>query len=176
MNIIDQEEKIISTFRKHNFYIILEIFFLIVLGALPAFIFLFTKLIKIEAGTEILGLYVFFYFLFVSFLWLIGFYSWTNYYLDLWILTDKRLVSVDQKGFFSREVSSIRLDKIQDINIETHGLLDTVLGIGIIKVQSAGTDREFIMYGMRNPTEVKDIIFRVQTNQIDAIRTVRIAK
>jgi len=176
MNILDQEEKIISTFRKHSFYITLEIFFLIILGGLPAFLFLFTKLIKIEAGSEILGLYAFFYFIFVSFLWLIGFYSWTNYYLDLWILTDKRLISVDQKGFFSREVSSIRLDKIQDINIETHGLLNTILRIGTIKVQSAGTDREFIMYGMRAPTNVKDIIFKAQTNQIDAIKTVRIAK
>jgi uncharacterized membrane protein YdbT with pleckstrin-like domain len=176
MNILDQEEQIISTFRKHSFYITLEIFFLIILGGLPAFLFLFTKVIKIEAGSEVLALYAFFYFIFVSFLWLVGFYSWTNYYLDIWILTDKRLVSVDQKGFFSREVSSIRLDKIQDINIETRGLLDTILHIGTIKVQSAGTDREFIMYGMRSPTNVKDIIFKAQTRQIDAIRTVRIAK
>jgi hypothetical protein len=40
MNILDQEEKIISTFRKHNFYIILEIFFFIILGGLPAFLFI----------------------------------------------------------------------------------------------------------------------------------------
>ncbi|HOO48142.1 MAG TPA: PH domain-containing protein [Candidatus Paceibacterota bacterium] len=176
MNILDQEEKIISTFRKHNFYIILEIFFFIILGGLPAFLFLFTKMIKIESGSDILSLYVFLYFIFVSLLWLVCFYSWTNYYLDIWILTDKRLVSVDQKGFFSREVSSIRLDKIQDINIETRGLLNTILHIGTIKVQSAGTDREFVMYGMRNPTKVKDIIFKAQSRQIDAIKTVRIAK
>ncbi len=176
MKILDTEEKVLNTFKKHSFYIIFEIFLLGVFAILPLILFLFTDLIKAEKGTGLFSLLVFLYLVFISIFWTIAFYAWTNYYLDIWILTNKRLISVDQKGFFSREVSILRLDKIQDVSIVTKGAINTILRIGDIKVQSAGTDNEFIMRGIRNPIRVKDIIFEAQTKQIDAIKTVRIAK
>lgn len=176
MKILDKEEKVLSTFKKHNFYIIFEIFLLVVFAILPLILFLFTDLIKVEKGTELFNLLGFLYFVFISIFWLVAFYAWTDYYLDIWILTNKRLISVDQKGFFSRDVSIVRLDKIQDVSIVTNGAINTILRIGDIKVQSAGTDNEFIMRGIKDPVRVKDIIFEAQAKQIDAIKTVRIAK
>lgn len=81
--------------------------------------------------------------------------EWTDYYLDVWILTDKRLIDVEQRGLFHRKVSSLDLRNIQDIKIETKGLIATFLKFGDIHVQTAGADREFVIREAYNPELVK---------------------
>ena len=88
----------------------------------------------------------------------------TRYYLNVWILTNLRIVEVTQHNFFNREVSSTLLNRVQDVTTEVSGVLFSLLGIGNIHVQSAGTVDEFHMDGVASPEQLRDMILtRVST-------------
>ncbi len=87
--------------------------------------------------------------------WAKFFALWTDYYLDIWIVTDSRIVNIDQKGLFNREVSTLRIERIQDITVEINGIVATVLGFGDVHVQTAGESEEFLIKGIANPEHVK---------------------
>ena len=114
------------------------------------------------------------YFVFLVILWNVGFVMWTDHYLDMWILTDKRLIDVEQRGLFSREVSSLRLDKIQDMKLEVLGLVNTFVGMGSIHVQTAGSEKEFVIKNTKNPEQIKELILSAHNKQIEEVKTVRI--
>src|SRR5512147_723006 len=41
--------------------------------------------------------------------------NYIDYYLDMWIVTDHRILDMEQHGLFARTVSELRLDRIQDV-------------------------------------------------------------
>ena len=93
-------------------------------------------------------------------LWCATFNTITRYYLNEWIITTTRIIEIHQYGFFSREVSSLLLVKIQDVNVDVEGLFSTLLGFGQLEVQSAGTQEHFIMDDIPSPGWLRDIIMR----------------
>jgi len=159
----EKDEKIIFSVRKHWFMLLVEAFFLVFMIAAP----LVAYVVFSETGlsvlfAEILGnttaLSVAFTSLWFLAVWVIFFVVWTDYYLDILILTDRRMIDIEQRGLFSREVSTFRLDRIQDITVEVNGIIATLLKFGNIHVQTAGEDREFVGKGIPNPSKLRDII------------------
>lgn len=92
--------------------------------------------------------------------WAKLFSIWTDYYLDVWFITNRRIVDIEQKGFFNRDVSTFRMERIQDVTVEINGIIATLLNFGNIHVQTAGESQEFIIKGIARPKHVKDIIMR----------------
>ncbi len=86
--------------------------------------------------------------------------AFTKYFLNAWVLTSQRIVNIKQRGFFSREVSSLFLSRIQDVTTDVHGILHSLLGIGNIKAQTAAEDVEFVMHGIPRPEMVRDLILK----------------
>jgi uncharacterized membrane protein YdbT with pleckstrin-like domain len=86
--------------------------------------------------------------------------TFTRYFLNAWILTNQRIVDIKQRGYFSREVSSLFLSRVQDVTTEVSGVLPSLLGIGDITVQSAGAVDEFHMQGIPHPERMRDVILR----------------
>lgn len=97
--------------------------------------------------------------------WVKLFSIWTDYYLDVWFITNKRIIDIEQKGFFRREISTFKMERIQDITIEIDGVIATFFNFGNIHVQTAGESQKFIMEGIGRPKHVKDIIMR-QTDKV----------
>ena len=92
------------------------------------------------------------------FIWVRFFVAWTHYFLDVWIVTDRRIIDIDQKSLFVREVSTLRIEKIQDVTMEIKGIVATVLDFGDITVQTAAEKREFLMKDIARPGHVKSRI------------------
>ncbi len=92
--------------------------------------------------------------------WTSAWGSFTRYFLNAWILTNKRIVEIKQRRYFSRGVSSLFLSRVQDVTTDVTGVLPSLLGIGDIKVQTAAEDIEFIMHGIPRPEQMRDIILR----------------
>lgn len=149
-------EKTIAIFRKHPFFLWISAVKYILLAILPMIAFPYISNMGINLTNYAMPLY----FVFLTILWVMFFIEWTNFMLDTWILTNERLVDVEQLSLFSRQVSTLSLDRIQDITIREIGFLDTFLGIGTVFIQTAGTEKEFRIVGMKNPVHVKDIIMQ----------------
>ncbi len=92
--------------------------------------------------------------------WTAAWGTFTRLYLNVWVLTNDRIVAIKQRHFFSREVSSLPLTRVQDVTSNVHGIIASLLGIGGITVQSAGAEKEFIMRGIPNPEGMRDLILR----------------
>jgi uncharacterized membrane protein YdbT with pleckstrin-like domain len=159
----EQGEEIVKQVRKHWLVFVIECVFILFLAIVPVLSFVFLPESALAAiADNVAGdfnvLFMFFYLLWLVVLWLILFYIWTDYYLDVWIITNQRIIDVEQKGFFNREVASLHLDRIQDITIMTSGFVATMFGYGNIHVQTAGADRNFLIPNASDPEGVKRII------------------
>jgi len=172
---LDQDEILIKVFRKHIFHFLTQIFGLIIIALLPLVAYPFVESFLFpDSPARFAYFSLFIYFMFLMVLWNIGFVIWTDYYLDMWILTDKRLIDVEQKGLFSREVSSLRLDRIQDIKLQVSGFIQTFMGMGSVYVQTAGSEKEFVIRNAKHPEQAKDMILSAHNKQMEKIKTVRV--
>ena len=63
---------------------------------------------------------------------------WLDYYLDAWIITDQRVVDIEQRRLFDRRISEIAMERIQNVTIEIPGFIATMLNFGNIKIETAG--------------------------------------
>jgi len=159
--VVSPGEKVLRTVRKHWFIIAAEAAGVFTLFAAP--FALYALLSRSGAATlpELSGAAALFFASLWSLLaWSKLFGVWTDYYLDLWVVTDRRIISVDQLGFFRRTLSVFRLDRIQDVTVDVHGVIPTLLNFGDLHVQTAGMERKFIIRGIPNPQRVKDLIMR----------------
>lgn len=157
---LTEGEHVVYEIRRHWYVLIVESFFLGFLSLVPWVVFfgLDVSGFAFESGEGALFLFVSVVWLF--FIWIAFMIIWTNYYLDVWIVTNKRILDIEQHGLFSRELSEFRLDRIQDVTIEIKGILPTLLRFGDIHVQTAGESREFVIKGIPHPYKVKDILIK----------------
>lgn len=91
-------------------------------------------------------------------LWILFFIAWTNYYLDVLVITDKRVIDIEQVGLFSRDVATIPIANIQDVKFEVKGIIPTMLHFGDLHIQTAGAAREVVLQSIQDPEKVKATI------------------
>jgi uncharacterized membrane protein YdbT with pleckstrin-like domain len=96
----------------------------------------------------------------------VGFYYWLGWFYSVFILTDSRLVDIQQKGLFNRRVNELGLDKVQSINYETKGIQAAIFKFGDINIQTFG-GVEWSLKSINHPADV-------HTHLMDATR--RVAK
>ena len=98
---------------------------------------------------------------FFLFIWLTSFIIWVDYYLDIWIVTNRRIINVEQNGLFNRKTSELELEKIQDVATDVKGIIPTFFNYGDIQVQTAGEQEKFLFHNIANPYRVKDLIMNL---------------
>jgi len=114
-------EEIIFTARRHWFVILGRIFGIAILLVAPIVVYVFVVVSGFPMPRLLAGNLVFLSAGLLSawmlILWVLLFVIWTNYFLDVLILTNKKVIDIEQKGLFSREISSFPLERIQDITL-----------------------------------------------------------
>ncbi|KKQ77632.1 MAG: hypothetical protein UT00_C0008G0004 [Parcubacteria group bacterium GW2011_GWA1_38_7] len=88
------------------------------------------------------------------------------YTLDVWIVTNRRIIDSAQHGFFNRTISELHLTRIQDISVETRGFVQTILHFGDLQVQTAGTEEKFKFHQIPHPEKVKDEIMKLVSTSL----------
>ena len=94
------------------------------------------------------------------------FSSWLDYYLDIWIITNKRVIDIEQKGLFSRIIAEHELSRIQDVSSEVHGILPTLLFYGNVQIQTAAEEQLFIFENVPRPQELARKIHELAKNAV----------
>lgn len=166
---LEKDEYIIYEVRKHWFVLARSMFFAFFAILIPLFLYSAITVLPIEFKTEhnVIVLFLFLYTIWILIIWMFIFVSWTNYYLDVWILTNKNLIDVEQIDIFHREIATMRLAKIQDITSEVRGLLPTFLNFGSLKIQTSGLEQEFIIHGVENPNQVREQIEKILSQYVE---------
>jgi len=157
---LEPGEHIIAYLRKHWFRFLIELIPHIVLSVVPLGLLFFTN--AFIPGTPGFRAAIFFVSLYYFLIWMHGFAKFTLYYLNMLVLTNHRIINAEQRHFFSRQVSTLELEHIQDIAIEVHGFIETFIGYGTIRVQTAGDRPNFAIEDAANPEESKQKIYEAQ--------------
>lgn len=152
-------EEVILFMRRHWYTIVSKITY-IAFGTLLPFI-LFILFSQIIIAQNLLSIFIFLWATYYMFLWYALFYLLTMYSLDVWIVTNMRIIDSKQHGFFNRTVSELSLSNVQDVSFNLEGAIPTFLNYGDVRVETAGNDRLFQFLQVPNPQFVKDEIMKV---------------
>lgn len=155
----DSNEKVILLIRRHPFFILVRLFLFAILFLVP--MALGTMYSPQLYSNDLLGVFLFLCSVWYLIIWSGMFYSLTMYTLDVWIVTNRRIIDSKQHGFFNRTVSELHVSRIQDISVQTTGLIQTLLKFGDLQVQTAGTEERFKFFQIPNPEKVKDEIMKL---------------
>lgn len=173
---LEPGEQVLKEVRKHWFVIATQLFGSFVLLFLPFFVLFLMALFPdiLEKFTFSLSHYTKLIIFGVA-SWSIiclmsGFMTWTHYYLDLWIITDRRIIIVDQIQFFNRSVSIFRLERLQDIEFTVNGLIPTLLNFGTIAAQTASAfEGNFKTSGLPDPRNLQAIIQKAMDQRLTTL-------
>lgn len=80
------------------------------------------------------------------------FHRWVGWYYSMYLVTNRRIIEIKQKGFFDRSVQEWQLDKIYNVNYHVNGLQAVIFGFGDITVTTVTGD--FTMPTIHKPTEI----------------------
>jgi len=94
--------------------------------------------------------------------WLFLYIRWIDYYLDVWILTDERIVQFKQNSLFNRQTAGFDLATIQDVASRQQGVVGTFFNYGTIFVQTAATTELFKFTYIPKPFDIKRLVLNAQ--------------
>jgi uncharacterized membrane protein YdbT with pleckstrin-like domain len=155
----ESDEKVVLLIRRHPFFVLVRLFFLIILALAPLVFYEFFS--GVLQAHNLLDVFFFLCSAWCLFIWSGIFYFLTMYTLDVWIVTDHRIIDSTQKGFFNRTVSELHISRIQDISVETKGVIQTFIKFGDLQVQTAGAEEKFMFSQIPHPDRVKDKIMEL---------------
>ena len=127
-------EKVILLVRAHPFtqiyWIIYALLFVFIIYISNFFIADFFR------GSQIFMINLFAIIFIASYVWL----SFLNWYFNVGIVTNRRIVDVDFYNLLYKEVTEARMDRIEDVTIKSGGYFESLFNFGTIFVQTAGTE------------------------------------
>lgn len=162
---LEPGEHVVKQVRKHWFLFLAELLPFAILAAIP---FALPKVLTFAPPLAMYAAYLDYsmqlpratlgVWLLIS--WTAAWSAFTKYFLNAWIVTNKRIVDIKQRGYFNREVSSLFLSRVQDVTTDVVGVLPSLLNIGDINVESAGAVEKFTMHGIPLPEQMRDLILK----------------
>lgn len=142
-------EEVVLISRQHPF--VLFPAFLLVAGILLLPLLAFTVLLLSELliGFSVVCLVVAI---------IIGWRAWHSWNSSLMLLTDQRVVVLNQHGLFQREFTECSLFSIQQVSHKVKGILQTTLGFGTIFIYTAGSHEPFGIPNVPDPYDIQQEI------------------
>lgn len=161
------DEKVILYVRKHWIFIaidFLEILFYFFVPAIFIWVLQYNSLIPdfILFGIAFNSLVNILLYMWGILCWLLFAERFTDFALDFWIVTNKRIVDSELIKLFHRSLSTLELQDIEDISIKTSGFFSSYFAFGDLKVQTAGARNEFDMPKIAHPEYVQRTIFEAK--------------
>lgn len=166
------DEQILLVKRRH--WIVL-LGFAVTTGLLillPVFVYFFLPLVIAIPDTEIFyKLFLFITSLYYLCLSVMSFFMIIDYYLDVWIITSQRIISIEQRGLFNRIVIEVRYSQIQDITSTVSGLIATYFQFGNIRIQTAAEQERMVLRQITHPIETRRIISDAYHKEMKSIES-----
>jgi uncharacterized membrane protein YdbT with pleckstrin-like domain len=160
---LTDDETILKIYHRHWFAYVSDVISIIILLITPLILIIGYFILPEGArntlatilGDQAAHVMVTLFAMWVMVVWIFAWIRWTMQYLNAIIITNERIYEIRQKGFFSRHILSFPLERIQDVTVETNGLLATMFGFGALTLETAGENHELDMHMMKDPEDIK---------------------
>lgn len=147
------DEKIVLVKKRHPWVLFKAGLIVILIIALIVISFLIWGASSISVTVLIVGA------LFLVIFLMGRFFVYNN---DIFIVTNHRLINIDQSGFFTRRVSEAELENIQNVTYVIKGPIKSMLNFGDIEIQTAGNAPGLVFRNVENPHFVQERIVELQ--------------
>lgn len=155
---LHENEQMVLVLHRHWFVLVRELAIIMVMLMVGMLAFSFQTAFSAAGDTAITSpLALFLFSLYILIILALSFAVWINYRLDVWIITTRRIIDVEQRGLFNREVSEFLIANVQDITTEVPGMIMTLLDFGDMTIQTAG-EKNFVVRDVPHLEEAKKII------------------
>lgn len=156
-------EQVVLFLRRHWFVLFTKYLFMFALALMPVIVYfifddVFAGFIANENARAVVILLASVYYLFI---WLSVFTIFIDYYLDIWIVTNQRIIDIEQKGLFNHVVAEQTLEMVQDVSSTVKGVIPTLLDYGNVVIQSAGARTLFEFSQVSEPGIVGQTISKL---------------
>lgn len=146
-------EKLFLLLRSHPFtqigWLLNAVFLFILLFVLNVFIQNFFNMAQVLIANIFGTVFI------LSYVW----FNVINWYFNVGIVTNKKVVDIDFSSVLYKEVTVAGLDNIQDITIKTGGYIESLFDYGTISIQTAATQEANIEFSnVPHPTDAVQII------------------
>lgn len=149
----DSSENIVLVLRRHPLTLIQPILITVIMILLPGLlgsVGMFDFLPgKFQMASVILWYLITFGFVFEVFL------SW---FFSVYIISDERIIDVDFISLIHKDISSAKIDKIEDVTAVTGGALQSMFDFGTINIQTAGAKVEINFENIPHPSRVTKLL------------------
>lgn len=147
---LKEQERIVRIIKRYGLTLFWNWFFVFVLLAVP-FFFMFWLFRHDWWGITLFVLPIV-----LSFLLLFKtIFVWQR---NILIITTHRIVDIDQKGFFHKEISKIAYDQVEDIFGSIKGFWGTIFRYGNVIIQTGNGKVEVIVDRVKQPVHVQEEI------------------
>ena len=141
-------EEVLLWIKKHPLVYLKTVFMVLVIGGLPLVLFLVALSLLTQTIPQIVWLIAILY-LVVSLL--VFYLKWLEEVLDIVIVTDQRLVDMDQYNIFRRAMGEVALEQITDVTGTVKGIFGTIFNYGSIRIETAGQTSDFSIRDVAHP-------------------------
>ncbi len=155
----DGDEEILYVFRRavitNTGWLLIAIFLLLVPIVFNSFFVLLAKNYSALFNPVLVFIINTFWYVFTfGFM----FERFINWFFNINIITNKRVVDMDFDRLLYRKISEAPLRNIEDITFTTSGALETVFNFGSVFVQTAAEQRELEFDQISDPAKIQDLL------------------
>lgn len=156
-------ERIEYVLRRHGFTFVPKILLFVILAAVPLLVFLMISNLypTLNQSNSLFAIGILGGSLYYLTILLFFYTQFIVFYLDMWVVTNDRIVDVEQLGLFSRTVSELDLFRIQDVTTDVHGIFATFLQYGSVTVKTASSNLNIVFKDVPQPNVVRENLIRL---------------
>lgn len=82
--------------------------------------------------------------------------QFVDYYLDIWVVTNDRVIDIEQFGLFSRSITEIDLFRLQDVTADVRGVFATFFKYGTVSLTTASTNTNIVFRNIPDPNQIRN--------------------
>jgi len=165
---LSPNENVLAILRRHKFVLAVRLLKAVSVAIFPLLVLFILVLLSPAWTDEPAAGPVFWYF--TSLFWLVawcwGFLIWLDWYLDIWVLTNQRVISIEQRRLFDRQVLSCNLDKVQSVTTTAAGTLPTFFHYGNVEIKTADETSRLAFEQIPDPQPIQDKILQAHQEYI----------
>ncbi len=147
---LKQNEIIMMILHRHWIVLVFKVIYILFMVVSSIVILLFrTPLIELIGWSLFWGWISIYWIVFLTFI----FISWINDELDLFVITNERIIGIEQLTALSRKVSETWLDRIQEVDAKVSGVFPTIFWYGEVHIYTASENSNMVVEFAPDPIE-----------------------
>lgn len=87
-----------------------------------------------------------------------AFEKFLSWFFNVNIITDERIIDIDFPSILYRDISSTKIDQVQDVSVKVGGFIRSLFDYGDVWIQTAGTVPEIGFEAVPRPSRVAEIL------------------